>query len=104
MADTLNELYKIIVSRQKADISVSYVAKISAKGRKKIAQKVGEEAVETVVATLAESKEELVSESADLLFHLLILWADCGVTPAEVMAELERRREKGKNPDKPQQM
>jgi len=104
MSNTLNDLYKIILSRKTADKTVSYVAKISAKGRKKIAQKVGEEAVETVIAALAEGKEELVSESADLLFHLLILWADCGVTPAEVMAELERRREKGKNPEKPQQI
>ncbi len=104
MSDTLNELYKIICARRTADKNISYVAKIFAKGRKKIAQKVGEEAVETVVAALAEGKQELIEESSDLLFHLLILWADCGVTPQEIILELERRREKGKNPDKPQQM
>ena len=104
MNDTLNDLYKIICSRKSADKSVSYVAKLFAKGRNKIAQKVGEEAVETVIAALAEGKQEFIEESADLLFHLLILWAEGGVEPKDVMAELERRKEKGKNPDKPLQM
>ncbi len=52
----------------------------------------GEESIETVIAALAETPERLVSESADLLYHLLVLWADCGVQPAAVWAELERRQ------------
>lgn len=87
----LEKLYDVIESRKGADKSVSYVAKMFHKGTNKIAQKVGEEAVETVIAALAETREDLVNESADLLFHLLILLADKGVKPAEVVAELDRR-------------
>ncbi len=86
---TLDKLYQTILSRRNADASSSYVAKLFAKGRAKIAQKVGEEAVEVVLAK--DDKAALISESADLLFHLNVLWADVGVTPADVMNELERR-------------
>ena len=69
----------------------SYVARLHAKGRGKIAQKVGEEATEVVIAALTGSPQALVGEAADLLFHLLVLMGDCGVSLAEVTAELERR-------------
>ena len=62
------------------------------KGLPKICQKVGEEATEVVVAALAESREELLEESADLLYHLLVLWAAKGVQPDEVYEVLYRRR------------
>ncbi len=62
------------------------------KGLPKICQKVGEEATEVVVAALAESREELLEESADLLYHLLVLWAAKGVQPDEVYEVLHRRR------------
>ena len=87
----LDDLYAVIASRKGADPETSYTAKLFAKGRRKIAQKVGEEAVETVIAALAQDKGAVVSESADLLYHLLALWADRGVTPADVWAELARR-------------
>ena len=87
----LDDLYAVIASRKGADPETSYTAKLFAKGRGKIAQKVGEEAVETVIAALAQDKGAVVSESADLLYHLLALWADRGVTPADVWAELARR-------------
>ena len=87
----LDELFGVIASRKGTDPDKSYTAKLFARGRGKIAQKFGEEAVETVVAALSEGKDELVGESADTLYHLLVLWADCGVEPAKVWAELSRR-------------
>jgi phosphoribosyl-ATP pyrophosphohydrolase len=87
----LDDLYKVIASRKGTDPDKSYTAKLFARGRGKIAQKFGEEAVETVVAALSEGKDELVGESADTLYHLLVLWADCGIEPGKVWAELARR-------------
>jgi phosphoribosyl-ATP pyrophosphohydrolase len=87
----IDELYRVIASRRGGDPGKSYTAKLFAKGRGKIAQKLGEEAVETVVAALAEGSEEVVSESADLIYHLLVLWAECGVTPELVWSELGSR-------------
>ena len=90
--DALDTLYATILSRRTGDADTSYVARLTAKGRDKIAQKVGEEAVETVIAAVADDRAAIISESADLLFHLALLWADAGVTPADVAAELERRQ------------
>ncbi len=87
----LDKLYQVVLSRRDADPDYSYIAKRLKQGTAKIAQKVGEEAVETVIAAMQKDKKEIVSESADLLFHWLILLADAGVKPAEVMMELKRR-------------
>lgn len=87
----IDELFAVIASRKGGDPEKSYTAKMFAKGRPKIAQKVGEEAVETVIAALAQGKAETVSESADLLYHLLVLWADMGIKPADVWSELAKR-------------
>lgn len=95
MADlgtALDGLYATIAERRReGDADASYVAKLAAKGRGKICQKLGEEAVETIVDAMAGKKNGVVGESADLLFHLLMLWADMGVEPADVAAELQRR-------------
>ena len=80
-----------ILSRKGADAAQSYTASLFAKGRSKIAQKVGEEAVETCIEALQDDKEKIASESADLLFHLMVLWADAGLTPADVFAVLQER-------------
>ena len=72
MRATLFTLEQTIRQRRSADPSTSYVAKLTARGRGKIAQKVGEEAVEAVIAAMAGNRDELVGESADLLFHLLL--------------------------------
>lgn len=88
---TLDALYAVVATRKGADPKESYTGKMFAKGRNKIAQKVGEEAVETAIAAVAEGKEDVISESADLLYHLTVLWADCGVTPDDIWVELERR-------------
>ncbi len=91
MSETLTKLEKTIAKRRGADPSVSYVAKLHAKGLGKIAQKLGEEGVETVIAALSGSREELVGEAADLLFHLLVLLGAKDVPLADVLAELDRR-------------
>jgi phosphoribosyl-ATP pyrophosphohydrolase len=91
MRPTLQTLEQTIASRRSADPSTSYVAKLTAKGRAKIAQKVGEEAVETVIAAMAGDREGMVGESADLLFHLLLLLADMDVPFDAVLDELDRR-------------
>ena len=87
----LERLFTVIDSRRGADPQSSYTARLFAEGRGKIACKTGEEAFEVVVAALGESRERLASESADLLYHLLVLWADAGLEPAEVWTELAAR-------------
>jgi len=91
MADTLKRLEAIIAARRTGDPSQSYVASLTAKGRAKIAQKVGEEAVETVIAAMAGDKAGLTSEAADLIFHLGVLLADAGLSFDDVLAELDAR-------------
>jgi len=90
--DFLAELYATALERKGADPDSSYVAKLYAKGRSKIAQKVGEEGLETALAAVGAGRAEVISESADLLFHLAVLWADCNIAPEDVAAELERRK------------
>lgn len=90
-SDILQRLYNIVLERKSADPDTSYVAKRLQQGTAKIAQKLGEEAVETVIAAMSKDKKEIINESADLLFHWLLLLADAGVTVDEVMAELSRR-------------
>jgi phosphoribosyl-ATP pyrophosphohydrolase len=87
----LDELLKTIASREGGDPNVSYVAKLLKKGVKRIAKKVGEEAVEVAIAAVVQPKEKVVSESADLLFHLMMLWHVLGIAPAQVMEELKHR-------------
>ena len=91
MADTLFRLEDTIRARRTADPSASYVAKLTARGRGKIAQKLGEEATETIIAALREDDKALTGEAADLLFHLLVLLADRDVALADVLAELDAR-------------
>jgi phosphoribosyl-ATP pyrophosphohydrolase len=91
MRTILQQLEATIRDRRNADPASSYVAKMAHKGRAKIAQKLGEEAVETVIAAMAENRDEVVGESADLLFHLLMLLADMDVPFDTVLDELERR-------------
>ena len=87
----LERLQAVIRDRKGGDAGSSYVASLFAKGRAKIAQKVGEEATETVIAALSGRCEELTSEAADLLFHLMILLEDAGTDLDAVLTELERR-------------
>lgn len=91
MSHAIDELFEVIASRRGGDPDASYTARLFDRGTPVIARKVGEEAVETVVEALAGSKNGLTAESADLLYHLLVLWADAGVDPQDVWDELARR-------------
>jgi phosphoribosyl-ATP pyrophosphohydrolase len=91
VSDTLTRLEATIAQRLLASPDTSYVAKLHAKGLKKIAQKLGEEATETVIAALAGDEQELVGEAADVIFHLMVLLAEKGVPFEKVLAELDRR-------------
>ena len=88
----LDQLYAVIETRRGADPASSRTAKLFRKGLPKIAQKVGEEAVETVIDAVAGEEERVVEESADLLYHLLVLWAARGIEPEQVWRALEARQ------------
>lgn len=90
-SDVLGRLFAAIEARKGADPASSYTAKLLGRGMRKCAQKLGEEAVETAIAATAGDRPEVIAESADLLYHLLVVWAAAGVAPAEVYAELARR-------------
>ena len=87
----LLKLYDTIKSRKGGNPEESYTAKLFSKGRGKIAQKVGEEAVETVIAAVSSDKEKIVAESADLLYHLCVLWADSDISLEDVETALKSR-------------
>ena len=89
--ETLARLEKVILERRNCDPETSYVALLRRDGRPRMARKLGEEAVEAVVAALSGSDEELVGEAADVLFHLMVLLADRDIALADVLAELDRR-------------
>jgi phosphoribosyl-ATP pyrophosphohydrolase len=91
MADSLDALEATIRERRSGDPASSYVAKLTARGRAKIAQKLGEEATETVIAAIQDDRAELTKEAADLVFHLIVLLADAGLSLDDVRAELARR-------------
>lgn len=87
----LEPLFDTICSRREADPASSYTASLFARGREKIAQKLGEEAVELAIAAAKDDRAEIISESADLLYHWLVLLADAGLSLDEISAELSRR-------------
>ncbi|MGH7075005.1 MAG: phosphoribosyl-ATP diphosphatase [Stellaceae bacterium] len=89
---TLDELFAVIRSRKGADPAQSYTAKLLAEGAPMIAKKLGEEAIETVIEAVRADPDRLAAESADLLYHLLVLWAAAGVSPDEVWRKLAARR------------
>jgi len=89
--DRFDQLLATVMERRSADPASSYVARLTARGRAKLAQKLGEEAVEVVIAAMADDRAGAVSESADLIFHLAVLLADMGLTFDDIRAELARR-------------
>ncbi|MBB2170169.1 phosphoribosyl-ATP diphosphatase [Gluconacetobacter aggeris] len=90
-AEILDRLFNVVVSRKGTDPAVSHSARLLSRGRRKIAQKFGEEAVECLIEAVAGNTEELVGESADVLYHLIVMWVDAGIHPSDVWAELTRR-------------
>jgi phosphoribosyl-ATP pyrophosphohydrolase len=88
----LDRLWETIQSRRDADPEVSHSARLLSRGTAKVAQKFGEEAVECLIeAVSGQNRNALIAESADVLYHLLVLWVDADVRPEEVWAELTRR-------------
>jgi len=90
-AIVLDQLANVIKSRKNADPEISYTAQLLNDGISEIARKVGEEAVECVVSSFSNNKKELIDESADLLYHLLVLWTANEISPDEVWNEISRR-------------
>ena len=91
MNDTLNRLADLLEQRKSADPQFSYVAKLYAKGMDSILKKVGEEATETILAAKNNDKQHLIYETADLWFHTLVMLAQAGLKPQDVLDELARR-------------
>jgi len=91
VTETLTRLVETIAARRDADPASSYVAKLLAAGPPLAARKLGEEAIETVVAALSGDDGDLTGEAADLMFHLLVLLEARGIDFADVLAELDRR-------------
>lgn len=87
----LDRLYEVVTKRKGGDPERSYTAQLFAMGRTRIAQKVGEEALETILATITKERKGIVNESADLLYHLTVLWAEADIEPAAVWRVLEQR-------------
>jgi phosphoribosyl-ATP pyrophosphohydrolase len=90
-AHAIDRLFATIASRKGGDPSKSYTALLLKEGPAKCAKKFGEEAVEVVLAAVAKDKKSLAAESADVLYHLLVVWAACGITPDKVYTALKAR-------------
>src|SRR5262249_19083620 len=90
-AHAIDKLFATIASRKGGDPSTSYTALLLKEGPAKCAKKFGEEAVEVVLAAVAKDKKSLTAESADVVYHLLVVWAACGITPDGVYAALKAR-------------
>ncbi len=89
--EVIDRLWDVVLDRRNADPAISHSARLLSRGTAKVAQKFGEEAVECIIEAVAGDKVALVAESADVLYHLLVLWVSAGLHPSEVWAELERR-------------
>lgn len=91
MSDVLNRLAELLEQRKQADPNSSYVAKLYAKGTDTILKKIGEEAAETIIAVKDGDADKIIYETADLWFHCLVMLADAGLSPDQVLQELARR-------------
>lgn len=88
---TLTELYNIILDRQENPVEGSYTNYLFKKGQDEILKKVGEESVEVILAAKSQGKERIIEEVADLTYHTLVLLADSGLSPADILTELDKR-------------
>ena len=91
MSNTLEQLAQVLEQRKQESAEKSYVASLYAKGLDSILKKIGEEATETVIAAKGGDKEQIVYETADLWFHCMVMLADQGLGPEDVLQELQRR-------------
>ncbi|CAG4909295.1 unnamed protein product [Acidocella sp. C78] len=90
-AQVLDRLWSTILARKSADPLVSHSARLLSRGINKVAQKFGEEAVECLIEAISGNREALIAESADVLYHLLVMWVAAGLRPEDVWLELQRR-------------
>ncbi len=90
-SSVLDRLWAVVVSRRDADPTISHSARLLSRGVPKVAQKFGEESVECLIEAVSGNKGGVIAESADVLYHLIVMWVASGVTPEDVWAELERR-------------
>lgn len=90
-ARVLDRLWGTVLSRADANPNESHSARLLSRGTEKVAQKFGEEAIECVIEAVAKHRTALIGESADVLYHLMVLWVDAGLRPEEVWSELSRR-------------
>ena len=90
-ASVLDRIWSVVVSRRGASPEVSHSARLLSRGTAKVAQKFGEEAIECLIEATRGNPEALVAESADVLYHLMVMWVDGGVRPEDVWRELHRR-------------
>ncbi|PIV11019.1 phosphoribosyl-ATP diphosphatase [Candidatus Roizmanbacteria bacterium CG03_land_8_20_14_0_80_35_26] len=91
---TIDKLYKIIKNRRLKMPKDSYVASLFRAGQDRIIQKIGEEATEVIIAAKNKNKKRIVSEIADLWFYLLVMLISLGITPKEILQELDKRNKK----------
>jgi phosphoribosyl-ATP pyrophosphohydrolase len=91
MSDSLDRLYVAVLAAKTMDPPRSRTARLLHAGRGKMAKKLAEEAVEVVLEAIGSDREAVIRESADLLYHLVVLWTSCGVLPNDVWNEMDRR-------------
>ena len=91
-AEVLDRLFEVVTSRRDADPNISHSARLLSRGTAKVAQKFGEEAVECLIEAVSGNGAKLIGESADVLYHLIVLWVDAGLQPGDVWSELQRRQ------------
>ena len=87
----LDRLWYVVMNRRDADPTISHSARLLSRGPAKVAQKFGEEAVECLIEAVRGDRDAVIAESADVLYHLIVVWVSTGVAPEEVWAELMRR-------------
>jgi phosphoribosyl-ATP pyrophosphohydrolase len=90
-AAVLDRIWSVVVDRRTANPNVSHSARLLSRGTAKIAQKFGEEAVECLIEATRGNRDALIAESADVLYHLIVMWVDGGIRPDDVWNELHRR-------------
>jgi phosphoribosyl-ATP pyrophosphohydrolase len=91
MADSLDRLYAAVLAARQADPRTSRTARLLRSGRAKMAKKLAEEAIEVIIDAMHGGRDAVIRESADLLYHLVVLWGAAGVSPRDVWKEMDRR-------------
>ena len=91
MADSIDRLFASVLTARNRDPAISRTSKLFRDGVQKMAKKLVEEAIEVGLDAVQMNRESVILESADILYHLTVIWAECGISPADVMGELDRR-------------